>query len=329
MGWKQAISRLWLVGLLAASFGTWADANADSEERRLCLGFESEPIVRLGEYLVTQADVDAFLVARVPEEDRAAVLMSPDRIGQLLQNLLLRQGLSDRARREGLFDQPLVQAQLIQAVDHALGRIYQEHFQAEIELDSYEDVARELYMTRTHQFAGAPTVDFRHLLIGVEGLRSETEAMKLILELHERVSAGEPIEELAVEYSEDPSVAENGGLFRDVPVTNLVSQVRAVVSETPAGELADPVRSSFGWHLVVPVAHHDPEPVPWEEARDQALEMARNQHRSAAVERLLRDLQDAPPEFAAGSIEQLLRRYGLSGEDAPSIQSLIDEMDDA
>lgn len=295
----------------------------------MCLAFESEPIVRLAGTVVTQLDVDAFLQARVPEDDRPGVLMSPDRIGQLLQNLLLRQGLAERAISDGLLDRPGVQAQLIQAVDHALGRIYQEHFQAEIELDSYDDLAREIYMTRTHQFNGAPTVDFRHLLIGVEGLRSEAEAMKLILELHERVSAGESIEELAAEYSEDPSVAENGGLFRDVPVTNLVSQVRVVVTETPAGELADPVRSSFGWHLVVPVAHHDPEPVPWEEARDRALDMARDQHRSIAVERLLRDLQDAPPEFAAGSIEQLLRRYGLSGEDAPSIQSLIDEMDDA
>lgn len=329
---KMTNLRYWhaLLLLFLIPAGIWAQMTpvTETESREYALAFESQAIVRMGSKVVTQADVDAFLAARVPEEDRGGVLMSADRIGQLLHSLLLRQGLAALARDAGLLEQPLVQAQLVQAVDQALSAIYQDHFLAQIELDDYEDLAREIFLTNRSRFMGVPAVDFRHVLIGVDGIRTEAEAMQRTLELHGRITSGESIADLAEAYSDDPTVSDNGGLFENVPSDQIVSQVRFVVDNTPLGELADPVRSQFGWHLVVPVARHDPEPLSWEQARDQALDIAIDRHQSTAVERLLRDLQDSPPDFVPGSIEELRRRYGVSGEDAPTLEAIREQMGD-
>ena len=317
---------LWLGCLMASVSWAQVASASEAEGRSHSLSFESEVIVRVGDSSVTQLDVDAFLAARVPEQDRGGVLMSADRIGQLLQNLLLRRGLVGLAQDAGLLQDPLVQARLIHAVDQALSSIYQDYFLSRIELGDYEDLAREIFLTRRDQFVTVPTVDFHHVLIGVGEIRTEAEAMGRILELHGRVASGESITDLAKEYSDDSTVQENAGLFERVPVDQVVSQVRFMLEETSLGQLADPVRSQFGWHLVVPVARHAPERLSWEQARDQALALAMDQHQTSAVERLLRDLQDAPPDFAPGSIEQLRRRYGVSGEGAPTLEAIRETM---
>ncbi len=313
-----------LLACLIVVPGHWvqADSAGDAPARSYSLTFESDPIVRIADITVTQMDVDAFLAARVPERDRGGVLMSADRVGQLLQNIAFRRSLADLAGDSGLLQQPLTQAKLIHAVEQTLSSMYQEYFLETVRLEDYEDIAREIFLTSRDRFVTTPSVDFRHLLIAVGEIRSEVEAMQLAIDLHGRIMAGESIEDLAQEYSDDPSVEDNAGLFREVSVNEIVSQVRAIIDETSLGELADPVRSRFGWHLVVPVARHQPEKLSWEQAREQAIGIAEDRHQRTAIERLLRDLQDSPPDFEPGSIQKLRTRYGLSGDQDITTESI-------
>ncbi|MGY6632030.1 MAG: peptidylprolyl isomerase [Wenzhouxiangella sp.] len=280
--------------------------------KELSLSFESPLVVRQGNVEVSQADVDAYMATRVPVEDQAAVLSSSDRIASILSSLVITNGMVDRARDAGLLDSTENQSRLHYALQRAIQDIYRQHFRQQTELDSYEQSARELFLTQPERFRGPETFDFEHLLIHVGDERTETEAMRLVLDLHEQVESGADLLALAQEYSDDPSIADNGGLLESISTAQLVPQVAAIVAETPLGELGMPVRSRFGWHLVRVVAANPPETLSWEEAQPRAEQMARDRHLTVATERMLRELQDGEAEFADGAIESLLRRYGAT-----------------
>lgn len=292
----------------------WAD-QTDHEAKAFEVEFQTDPLVRFGPTLLTRGDVDAFLDRRVPEQDRAALLQSSRRLGDIFTNLVLQHAFVHRVEEAGLLDQPVVQARFYHALAQEARRIYREHLFADDSPADFEDAARELFMLHPDQFQGAVSFDFEHLLVSVSPGRSEVDAMREVLRLHELVEQGADLTELAVSYSDDPSVAENGGLFEQITSEMLVGEVAQALSRAEAGQLLSPVRSQFGWHLMVLVARHEPEPATWEEARSRALDVAFTQHRTAVWERTLRDVQDFEPEYFEDGMRQLLQDFGIETAD--------------
>ncbi len=263
----------------------------------------------------------------MPEEDRAGVLEHPERIGRILDNLLRTHNLAELAlAEEGLVDEQ-ARAWLHYRLFRDLATLYQEHHVDAADLDSYEDAAREMYLTRPGDFRHDPTIDFRHILIADDDGHSETDIMRKALEVHDRLSAGEDFKVVAQEVSDDPSVSENNGLLSDVKPTEIVPQLAAVLQETPPGELAAPVRSRFGWHITMLVRVNEREEMSWEEAQPIAERRARENHHARVVERLFRSFHDAPAEFADGAVASLLARYGLTDDGAFTAEDIGTTMD--
>jgi peptidyl-prolyl cis-trans isomerase C len=286
------------------------EAEVESVSKQLLIGFDSERFVDYGDVRITQSDVDAFL-QRVPADRRADVLTDPERIGRLLTNIYLTDVFLPMAEEEGLLQEDIVQARLYRALMHELRDIYRERFLASIELDDYSSLAREIYLSRPDDFLGPERVDFQHILVHVGRSGDEVEAMSRIIELHRMISEGADFGEVAREHSDDPSVADNQGLFENVDPADLVEQVAMMLGRTRQGRLSAPVRSRHGWHLVKLTGVHPRELREWEEVKDRVLVLARERHRGDAYERLLRDAQDRPAEFAEGAVARLLARYGL------------------
>lgn len=298
--------------LVAAFAATSVQAERISKEQ--CVGFESEQFLKQGDIVLTQADVNAFLRDRVPEEDRTGVLESSERIGRILDNLLRTYNLATRALAEEAVVDESAQAWLHYRLMGDLATLYVNHYRDESELDSYESSARELYLTRPENFRTDPTIDFYHILIADDGERSEAELMRRALEVHDRIGAGEDFQAVAKEVSDDPSVDENGGLLSDVKPAEIVPQLASVLQETPPEELAAPVRSRFGWHITMLVRVNEGQEMSWEEARPVAERRARENHRSLVIERLYRSFHDASVEFSEGAVATLLEYHGLTGD---------------
>lgn len=304
-GWLLiGVSSLLAVAVLAQ------DPDTGDTRKEWTIGFESDRFLEMGDVVLTQKDIDAYL-QRVPAEHRAEVLAGAQRIGDILTNIVLIEGFRPLAAAEGMLDDPDIQARLYLTVGREVRDIYRERFLDSIELDDYSSRARELYLTDPDRFQTPQTIDFRHILVAAGSQRSEIEAMERIIEIHKALTNGADFSEVAVKYSDDPSVAENKGFFEGIDPTNLVSQVAALLARTSQGELSPPVRSQFGWHLVVLEAVHPGQPQTWEQARERAMSIARERHRTVAYERLLRDIQDVPHEFAEGAVATLLARYGV------------------
>lgn len=104
--------------------------------------------------------------------------------------------------------------------------------------------------------ARANEVKVKHILISWKGKvadpraaeRSRAEADELAVSLLERVRAGEPIEPLMAEHSEDPG-SVGGNSYDVTPAAELVFEFKRLALRLDVGE-AGLVLSDYGWHVM-------------------------------------------------------------------------------
>jgi len=79
---------------------------------------------------------------------------------------------------------------------------------------------------------------------------AKMEARQKLLEIKARVEAGEDFGSLATKFSEDAGSARNGGDLGWHGRGELVPEFEATALRIEPGEIADPVESEFGFHLI-------------------------------------------------------------------------------
>jgi peptidyl-prolyl cis-trans isomerase C len=164
-------------------------------------------------------------LANVPAESRAAFL-----VGQVVDVAIL----SDAARRDGIApatveadrdyvrDMPAAQAMLGQLTREAAPE---------------EAAVRSAYDARRPE----PEFRARHIL-----LSSEEDAVRVL----GRIRSGEPFGEIAKAVSLDKGSAVIGGELGWFTKERVVPEFGKAVAALSPGFVSDPVRSSFGWHVV-------------------------------------------------------------------------------
>ncbi len=90
----------------------------------------------------------------------------------------------------------------------------------------------------------------RHILIRPNELVSEEDARERLQEFRERILAGEDFARLARLYSVDYSSGSEGGDIGWMDPGATVKEYEAATDRLQEGELSEPFRSQFGWHLV-------------------------------------------------------------------------------
>lgn len=109
-----------------------------------------------------------------------------------------------------------------------------------VHLEQRRDVAQKL----TRQTRS------RHILIRPNELISEEDARERLVEFRRRIQNGEDFERLARLYSVDYASGTSGGDigWKDPGAT--VAEYEAVTDELEPGEISEPFRTQFGWHIV-------------------------------------------------------------------------------
>lgn len=90
----------------------------------------------------------------------------------------------------------------------------------------------------------------RHILIRPNELVSEEDARERLQEFRQRIMAGEDFARLARLYSVDYTSGSEGGDIGWMDPGATVKEYEAVTDRLQEGELSEPFRSQFGWHLV-------------------------------------------------------------------------------
>jgi peptidyl-prolyl cis-trans isomerase SurA len=131
----------------------------------------------------------------------------------------------------------------------------------------------------------------RHILIKTSEMSGENEARTRLLNLKERLEYGADFSELARLQSEDGSAAQGGDLGWLAPGDTLPEFERAM-NTLKVGQISDPVRSPFGWHLIQVLERRNQD-ISRDRQRLLARQALRARKSDEAHEEWLRQLRDS------------------------------------
>ena len=130
----------------------------------------------------------------------------------------------------------------------------------------------------------------RHILVKSNEIVSEEDARRRLLALRERIAAGADFAEMARLNSEDGTAARGGALGWVYPGDTVPEFERAMNALAP-GELSQPVRTPFGFHLIE-VQERRAADVSAERQRQLARQALRERKADEAYQDWLRQLRD-------------------------------------
>jgi peptidyl-prolyl cis-trans isomerase SurA len=136
-----------------------------------------------------------------------------------------------------------------------------------------------------------PQTHARHILVKTSEIMSEQQALELVTELRARAQSGEAFADLARQYSEDIGSAQEGG---DLGWTNpgqMVPEFEKRMAETAVGEISQPVRSQFGWHIIEVLERREQD-MTEEAVRAQAMDLLHQRKFQEELEGWLRRIRD-------------------------------------
>ena len=148
-----------------------------------------------------------------------------------------------------------------------------------------DEELRALFDTEPERFVTPEKREVSHVLASVplEAAADVVEqAKERLAALKDRIVAGESFEDLARESSDDPGSAPGGGALGSIERGIMDPAFEEVAFALPPDQVSDPVRSSFGWHLIKVTSVQESRGATFEEVRDRVLA----QYRSREAERI-------------------------------------------
>lgn len=97
----------------------------------------------------------------------------------------------------------------------------------------------------------------RHILIRTSSDISDEQARKTLLDLKQQIESGQSFAELASQYSEDPGSKIKGGDLGWAGPGDFVTAFEDVADSLPIGQLSEPFKSAFGWHILEVLGHRE------------------------------------------------------------------------
>lgn len=116
-----------------------------------------------------------------------------------------------------------------------------------------QELIGEYYDSHEDEFKQPEQVRARHILLKVPSNVSEEREAEIRAEadaLLQQLRDGADFDELAEEHSEDTATAEKGGDLGLFPQGQMVAPFDKAVFALEVGELSEPVRTTFGFHLI-------------------------------------------------------------------------------
>ena len=216
---------------------------------------DNKILASVGTLSVTEAEVSAMIASlgqrgknyNTPE-GRAIVLDQ-----QINQKLLLLDATRNLYEREPEFKAELARVKEDLLVNYAVNKAV-----SSVRVTDAE--AKEFFDAHPEQFAGEKTVNASHILVADEAQANEILA---------KINAGEiTFEDAAKQYSSCPSSAE-GGCLGDFGHGQMVPEFDQACFSMAEGEIAGPVQTQFGFHLIKLNKINEAQPMQFEQIKEQ------------------------------------------------------------
>ncbi|HWQ54614.1 MAG TPA: peptidylprolyl isomerase [Bryobacteraceae bacterium] len=201
---------------------------------------------------ITAAELDRVINV-LPEQTKAKARGEGRR--EFAEDLVRMKLLAQEARRRKLDQSPEFQAQIAFQTENLLAaKIFQE-----MAKNAPVDEAAALAWYEKHK-AESESVKASHILIRMKGSplpvkpeqkdMSEEEARSKAEEIRKKLAAGADFAAIAKAESDDPVSGANGGDLGTFGHGQMVPSFEEAAFAMKAGEISQPVRSQFGYHII-------------------------------------------------------------------------------
>jgi peptidyl-prolyl cis-trans isomerase C len=209
-------------------------------------------VLKADDFTVTVDDLNQYLTAQdISEERREEVLSQEGAVRALFENIYVIRALSQRGAANDAIDLQEIEWQ----ARHHRDRLLMNR-QLELEVDSeiakidWDPLVKEHYLANKKEYVVQEKVDADHILLSTRE-RSEEEALAKAKAALDRLKSGEDFGLLARELSDDEGSGARGGKLGAFGRGAMVpSFEEAVFALREPGELSDPVKSRFGYHII-------------------------------------------------------------------------------
>jgi len=208
-------------------------------------------VLTIGTEKLTQSQFEQIL-ATLPAQSKATA-QTPAGRRQLAEQLSELMMMAQEARAHKLDQDHDVQTRLMLVTNQTLANA---EYQA---LGKPDDAALHAYYD-AHK-SDMDEIHARHILIRFKGSKvplrlnekdmTEEEALAKAQEVRAKIVGGAKFEEVAKAESDDVGSGDHGGDLDPFTKGKMVPQFEAAAFALPIGELSQPVKSDFGYHLIL------------------------------------------------------------------------------
>lgn len=199
---------------------------------------EADPVVaRVDGTVIRRSDVEREALAQSGDDSDLPVPGDAD-FERVVEELIDQRLLALEARRRGLHQSEEARRRMALAEERILGNVLVETALADAVT---EETIQRIYREQVRLIPLGEEVRARHILVDT---RAEAEAIV------EQLEAGRDFAELAVAMSQDQATRLEGGDLGYFTREGVLPAFGSVAFSTPEGEVSEPFRSEFGWHIL-------------------------------------------------------------------------------
>lgn len=156
-----------------------------------------------------------------------------------------------------------------------------------------EEKMRKLYDDSIKAMKPEMEIKARHILVPTEQEAKDMAA---------KLKSGVDFAKLAQEFSKDPGSGKEGGDLGWFTTDRMVPEFGEAASKMKPGQVSDPVKTQFGWHIIKVEEMREKKPPTFEEVKDQVQQFLERQVQTDIISKLRATIKvekkDAPAAAA-------------------------------
>ena len=223
----HALAGLAVVAAIAFAAHDHRALAQDKASDKVVVNVDGKPITE-ADMKLAESEIGAELANLPPEVRRRA----------LAEYLIDNQLFANAAEAAKLGDTPEFQTHMAYLRQRALR---EQFFEKTLKGSVSEDEAKKIYNARVIELKPETEFAARHILVDNEAKAKELRA---------KIVAGADFQQVAKENSSDTGSKEQGGLLGYFGVGQMVPEFEAAVAKMQKGEVSEPVKTNFGWHII-------------------------------------------------------------------------------
>lgn len=195
--------------------------------------------------------------------------------------------------------------------DKVVGAMKVGNPQAELVNPEFAKKVQDYYEANKSEFEIAPQVRAQHILIKVDADTTEAQAKAKIEEIKQKAKSGD-FAKLAAQYSEDQGSKAKGGDLGTFGKGNMVPEFETAAFSQKIGEVGEPIKSLYGYHLIKVNERKEGGLQPFEKVQ---LSIAQKLLATEAYEKEITTLEQALAKNDSAAVDAQLKKMGVNWEE--------------